>query len=179
MSYIQEYPLLPPLEKIEHHDQLPSKSIQIGILRKGPSEHDPIYVFVKREKNLSILTAHVMRLKTGNEYVCHQYDFPLKVLSWFPKALDEFRKPPAEGGLHAGAMISKDQDVGGEMLAVGSTTRGYEITNWSRDADGVDADPDYYEPTTLSLDYELLYDLGLLDLWKSLGEKYERGDFND
>ncbi|MCG8312828.1 MAG: hypothetical protein MI976_06380 [Pseudomonadales bacterium] len=179
MSYIQEYPLHPPLEKITRHDQLPEGATLLGQLNKGPTEYDPSYLFVKRKNKLSILVAHIMDLTTGDRYVCHQYDFPLKVLSWFPKALDEFRKPPAEGGLHAGAMISKDQAVGGEMLAVGSTTRGYEITNWSRDADGVDADPDYYEPTTFSLDYELLYDLGLLNLWKSLGEKYERGEFSE
>jgi hypothetical protein len=73
-------------------------------------------------------------------------------------------------------MISKDQDVDGEMLAVGSTTRGYNITNWSRDTDGVDADPAYYEPTTIDLSYELLNDFGLLHLWKELGDKYDAGE---
>ena len=72
-------------------------------------------------------------------------------------------------------MISKDQDVDGEMLAVGSTTQGYNITNWSRDADGVDADPDYYEPTSFSMTYEMLNDCGLLKLWKELGDKYDMG----
>ena len=64
------------------------------------------------------------------------------------------------------AQISSGEKVDGEMLAVGSTTWGYNITNWSRDADDVDADPEYYEPTELSLDYELLYDYGLLKLCK-------------
>jgi hypothetical protein len=73
-------------------------------------------------------------------------------------------------------MISKDRDVVGEMLAVGSTTRGYNITNWSRDADGVNADPDYYEPTSFSMSYEILNDSGLLRLWKGLGDKYEAGE---
>lgn len=176
MSYIQNYPLLPPLEKITRHDQLPSGAKQIGQLRRGSLENNPNYVFVKRGNNLSILITYVTERLGNREYICDQYDFPLKVLPWFPKALDEFRKPPSAGGLHAGAMISRDQDVGGEMLAVGSTTRGYDITNWSRHAKGVNANPQFYRPTDLSLDYELLYDYGLLNFWKSLGEKYERGE---
>lgn len=176
MSYIQNYPLLPPFEKIKRHDQLPNGADQIGKLCRGHTKYDPCYLFIKRGDKLSILITHIMDLATGDVYVCHQKDFPLKVLSWFPRALEQFRKPPAEGGLHAGAMISQDEDVDGEMLAVGSTTRGYNITNWSRDADGIDADSNFYEPTNLSLPYELLYDEGLLALWKSLGEKYERGE---
>lgn len=175
MSYVQNYPLLSPLKKIRRHDQLPNEAQIIGQLREGDHKDDVLFMFVKNGTGLTIIETYTTQWKTGPVYSCDQYDFPLKVLSWFPKALEEFRKPPAEGGLHAGAMISADEDVDGEMLAVGSTTRGYNLTNWSRDADGEDADPNYYEPTSLDLDYDLLYDYGLLDLWKSLGEKYEKG----
>ena len=176
MSYVQNHPLLSPLDKIERHDQLPNDCQIIAQLREGEDHDDVLMILVKRGNNLSILETYTTEWKSGPVYSCDQYDFPLKVLSWFPKALEEFIKPPADGGLHAGAMTSGDQEVGGEMLSIGSTTKGYEITNWSRDASGVDADPDYYEPTSLNLDYELLYDYGLLDLWKTLGEKYERGE---
>ena len=142
----------------------------------GENPEDAKIEFIQRGAFLSIIRWSILKLKTGTRYSCHQYDFPLKVLSWFPKALAEFQRPPSDGGLHAGAMISKDQDVDGEMLAVGSTTQGYNITNWSRDADGVDADPNYYEPTTLDLSYELLNDCGLLELWKELGNKYDAGE---
>ena len=141
----------------------------------GENPEDAKIEFIQRGAFLSILRWSILKLKTGPKYSCHQYDFPLKVLSWFPKALAEFQRPPSDGGLPAGAMISKDQDVDGEMLAVGSTTQGYNITNWSRDADGVDADPNYYEPTTLDLSYELLNDFGLLRVWKELGDKYDSG----
>ena len=142
----------------------------------GENPEDAKIEFIQRGAFLSIIRWSILKLKTGPRYSCHQYDFPLKVLSWFPKALAEFQRPPSDGGLHAGAMISKDQDVDGEMLAVGSTTQGYNITNWSRDADGVDADPNYYEPTTLDLSYELLNDCGLLELWKERGNKYDAGE---
>ena len=176
MSYIQEYPLLPPLSKIERHDQLPEGSVVIGQIRGGHQNDDPLYLFIKRGHFLSIIITYEDHWGGKDHYNCEQYDFPLKILSWFPKALADFQRPPSEGGLHAGAMISKDQDVDGEMLAVGSTTQGYNITNWSRDADGVDADPNYYEPTTLDLSYELLSDFGLLRVWKELGNKYDAGE---
>lgn len=177
MSYIKKYPLVAPLTKIEKHDQLPENSQVIGNISYGHNPEDNEYIFLKRGNFLSIIGWCVQTLKNGRVlYICDQYDFPLKVLSWFPKALEEFKKPSAQGGLHAGAMISGDQNVDGEMLAVGSMTDGYNLKNRSRDADGMDADPDYYEPTNLSLPYELLEDYGLLALWKDLGEKYERGE---
>ena len=175
MSYVKKYPLLSPLETIERHDAVPPNSVHLGGLAMGGSPEDAKIEFIKRGPFLSILSWGVMKLKSGPLYSCDQYDFPLKVLSWFPKALAEFQRPPAEGGLHAGAMISKDQDVDGEMLAVGSTTRGYNITNWSRDARGINANPDFYRPVTFSMSYEMLNDCGLLRLWKELGEKYEQG----
>ena len=175
MSYIQEYPLLPPLPKIERHDQLPEDSVVVGQLLGGHQDDDPLYLLIKRDHFLSIIITYEDHWGGKDHYNCEQYDFPLKVLSWFPKALADFQRPPADGGLHAGAMISKDQDVDGEMLAVGSTTRGYNITNWSRDDRGVDAHPDRYRPTTLDLSYELLNDFGLLRLWNELGDKYDSG----
>jgi hypothetical protein len=176
VSYVKKYPLITPLETIERHDVLPSNSVHLGGLAMGENPEDARIEFIQRGAFLSILRWSILKLKTGPKYSCHQYDFPLKALSWFPEALTEFQHPPADGGLYAGAMISKDRDVVGEMLAVGSTTRGYNITNWSRDADGVNADPDYYEPTSFSMSYEILNDSGLLRLWKGLGDKYEAGE---
>jgi len=174
MSYVQEYPLKDPLPKIQRHDQLPSDAAELGrCLDNENVGFEDLYVLVRRGHKLSILVAYTRRLKAGDAYFCKQFDFPLKTLSWFPKALEEFRKPPAEGGLHAGGMISQDCEVDGEMLAVGSTTDGYAITNWSRQSPlGFD---ESYKPTDLSLSWNFLYKLGFLDLWKSLGEKYEKG----
>lgn len=171
MSYsIQKYSLKPPLPKIARHDQLPAGSAELGRLLDS-TEREKLYVFVKRNRNLSILTAY-KNVKT-QEYYCDQFDFPLKVLSWFPKALEEFRKPPADGGLHAGAMTSADENVEGEMLCVQAATQGYYLVNWSRqDPQAFDED---YEPTEISLGSHFLYDLGLLELWKGLGEKYASG----
>ncbi|MCH8498309.1 MAG: hypothetical protein LAT63_07515 [Marinobacter sp.] len=172
MSYsIQKYPLKPALPKITRHDQLPPDAIEIGRLL-DTTERDKLYVLVKRHQQLSILTAYE-NLKT-HQYYCDQFDFPLKVLSWFPKALEEFRKPPAAGGLHAGAMTSADEDVDGEMLCVLAATQGYYLVNRSRQSPLLAGAS--YMPTEISLSYHFLYDLGFLDLWKKLGDKYERGE---
>jgi hypothetical protein len=171
MSYLkQNYPLKPALPKITRHDQLPPDAIEIGRLIDRTEAQD-INVLVKRDQYLSILIAYE-NLKT-HRYYCDQFDFPLKVLSWFPKALEKFRKPPAEGGLHAGAMTSADEDVDGEMLCVQAASRGYYLVNRSRQSPL--ASGNSYMPTEISLSYHFLYDLGFLELWKKLGEKYEQG----
>ena len=173
MTYIQEYPILPPLELIRHHEQLPTGSIELGRCL-DTTEANNLYVLVKQHNHLSLLKTYITKLKTGEVYYCKQFDFPLKALSWFPKALEEFRKPPIEGGLHAGAMISKDTNVNGEMLAVGSTTSGYFLINWSRNDRA--NDDDSYEPTEISLSDHFIYRLGFLDLWRSLGDRYDLGE---
>lgn len=171
MSYtIQKYPVLDPLPVIQRHDQLPPGTMELG--RCMDTSVNDLYLLAKHQGHLSILVSY--HAGPDDQYYCDQCDFPLKALSWFPWALEEFRKPPAEGGLHAGAMISKDMDVDGEMLAVGSTTDGYYLTNWSRNHHYRAGD--YYEPIKISLSYEFLYHLGFLNLWKSLGDKYERGE---
>lgn len=170
MTFVQEYPLAAPLPAIKLHERLPCNTIELGRCTDTSGGREKLYTLIKRGKFLSVLISF-HHLKT-QEYYCDQFDFPLKVLSWFPSALDDFRKPPVEGGLHAGAMISKDTDVDGEMLAVGRTTDGYCLTNWSRQSPLFSK----YAPTEISLRSQFLYDLGFLNLWKSLGDKYERGE---
>ncbi|WP_199775591.1 hypothetical protein [Microbulbifer pacificus] len=114
-------------------------------------------------------------------YRCSQADFPLGVLPWFADALTEFRKPPVQGGLHAGAMTSADEDVEGEMLCIqrsmnaGRGVGGYAIVNRSRSDHGKLWKNDYH-PQEITFADNFLYDAGLLDLIKDLGEKYRRGE---
>lgn len=173
MSYIQEYPVLAELPRIKDHNQLPWGAVKIGECLKPTPSRDKLFTLVTQGNHLSILVSYVMNLKTGDQYCCDQFDFPLQALSWFPKSLEEFRKSPAEGGLQADTMTSTDEKVGDEMLCIERTTDGYSITNWSRNDHHRFSDE--YVPTVLSLSSNFLYNLGFLDLWKSLGEKYEKG----
>ncbi|WP_369600741.1 hypothetical protein AAIA72_13000 [Hahella sp. SMD15-11] len=167
MSLLQpKYPLKDPLPKIEDPDHLPEGARLLAIFEEQPDKY--YYYFVQRGDKLLFLD---VRKNTPLGLLVHQKVFPLRVLSWFPKALEAFGKPPAEGGLHAGAMMAPAEDVDGEMLAVGSTIDGYDITNFSRSTS-----THYYNPASIALTWEQLYEMGLLELWKSLGEKYEKGD---
>ncbi len=169
-STIQLYPLLKPLAQIKRHDQLPKTATLLAELNDPGTGRDKFHTLVKNEDNLSVLRSYHAGPK--DQYYCDQYDFPLKVLSWFPWALEEFQKPPAEGGLHAGAMTTKDMDVDGEMLCIQSATQGYYLMNRSRNEHDRESG---YSPMEFSMSYDFLYQLGFLDLWKTLGEKYEQG----
>ena len=170
MNYIQQYPLLGPLPRISQHGSLPQNAVELGRCLDTTDGISDLHVLVKQQNHLSILMAY--RNSKTQQYYCDQVDFPLKALSWFPRALEEFRKPPAEGGLHAGGMVSKDMDVDGEILAIGRTTDGYDLTNRSRSEHGSSS----YVPMRISLSSEFLYDLGFLALWKNLGAKFEFGE---
>ena len=167
---VQKYPLANPLARFKRHDQLPSNAKHLLELIDDSDGGDKTYTFVKLGNHLSILISYY--IFNPPEYYCDQLDFPLAVLSWFPKALEEFRKPPSEGGLHAGAMISKDIDVDGEMLALGSSTDGYYIINRSRNQQDPVVD---YDPAEVPLSWHFLYEVGLLEKWKKLGEQYDKG----
>lgn len=170
---MSKYSILPKLSIIQHHDQLPLGCVELGRCLDS-TEVDQLYVLVKRgSSTLSILISYTLKLKTGDKYYCDQFDFPLSVLLWFPKALEEYRKPPVEGGLHAGAMTTKDVDVDGEMLCIQSTTDGYALVNRSRTGPTASQ---LKRPVRIDLHYDFLYSQGFLDLIKSVGDKHERGE---
>ncbi len=168
--YTPEYPLKDPLPRISHHEELPPGAVVLAQLT-DTTYREEIYLFVKYHEFLIILISY----KFHGEYQINQYDYPLKVLSWFPWALEEFRKPSNQTTIHATGMTTKDIDVDGEMLCVQSTSEGYALMNRSRDRKGI-KDPELFTPVDLSMLWNFLYPLGFLKLWKNLGEQYERGE---
>ncbi|TLM76387.1 hypothetical protein ACONUD_05345 [Microbulbifer harenosus] len=182
MSWIQKpkYPVKEQLPRIEHHEKLPYGTVELA-RTTDPNEGDTV-VFVQQRDHLSILKADSWLRKNGTlKYRCSQADFPLGVLPWFADALTEFRKPPAQGGLHAGAMTSADEDVEGEMLCIqrsmsaGRGVGGYAIVNRSRKSRLVSR-AEHFSPQEITFADNFLYDAGLLDLIKGLGEKHRRGE---
>ena len=167
----QKYSLHSPLARISRHDQLPAGAITLGSCLDTSNGNSDRFTLVKVESYLIILVSYVCG--PDAKYYCDQYDFPLKTLSWFPGALDDFRKSPSEGGLPAGAMTTQDVDVDGEMMCIQNTTDGYALMNRSRNLQ--DTSSQYY-PVNLSLSWEFLYNLGFLDIWKSAGERYQKGE---
>jgi hypothetical protein len=173
MGRVQLYPLREPIYHIQRHDQIPPTAQLLGKCVDTSTGRDKLYTLVKQNKFLSVLVSY--RAGPHDQYYCSQYDFPLRVLAWFPWALGEFRKSPFVGGLHAGAMTSADMEVDGEMLCVQNTCDGYALVNRSRNQQDPISD---YDPVDISLSWDFLYKKGFLELWESLGEAYLRGEFS-
>lgn len=173
------YPIKSALPEIFRHDNLPAGCKQLAYIQDNTSSTH--WYFVNNNGYLSILDVADRRLNDGSHYYrCGHDDFPLEFLSWFPEALLEFQKTPAEGGLHAGAMTTPDIDVGGEMLCVqralgvDQDRGGYIVRNRSRCKK--DHDPlTEFEPHNVCWASRFLYEGGLLHLIRDLGEKFQQG----
>ncbi|MGF1688534.1 hypothetical protein L4C36_17900, partial [Photobacterium japonica] len=131
----QEYPINPDLPQIIDHNNLPANTEELGRI----TYNNNLYLFIKNVDHLSIVSPRYLELQTGTRYYCTQHDFPMKLLHWLKPALYNFQRPPSQGGLHAGAMQSKDENVDGEMLSIiramgdgRSIKPGYFIYNFSR-----------------------------------------------
>jgi hypothetical protein len=175
-----KYFVKPNLPLITRHDQLPSGAIELARIQDNTQER-VLWIFVKNNTGLSILYVAQWTKKNGQqEYLCSQDDFPMEFLTWFHDALTDFQKPPAEGGLRAGAMTSADQDVGGEMLSIVSAIGedrgygGYTVNNWSRCQRRYDHSTEF-TPHEVSWAQRFLQEGGLLDLIKSLADQYKKG----
>ena len=175
------YTLKPALPAITRHDQLPCGAIEIAKITEYTE--GGLFYFINNNGFLSILDVTELgrTLANGQPYYhCSQNDFPLAFLSWFPSALADFQKPPAEGGLHAGGMTTPDMDVNGEMLCVqramgvDRNQGGYIVRNRSRCKKDHDPETEF-EPHDVCWASRFLYEGGLLDLIKKLGDKYEQG----
>ena len=173
-----KYPVKDNIRKIEDHNNLPPGAVELARLKDTVSEQKLLWVFVKNEGVLSILTPRTYNLKAAPpKYLCPQSDFPLEALAWFPQALAGFREGKGGGGI----MSSADHNVGGEMLAVVTLMGcdepwgGYSIENKSRcDRDAYDP-KNRYEPHKVSWPTRFLYEGGLMDLLKDLAKRYEDG----
>ena len=174
------YLLNTELPLITHHENLPAGAKELARII-DPTTSGDLWVIVKQNENkLSLVKTYILNLDTGPKYSCHQQDFPLEFLSWFPQALIEFQKPPSEGGLHAGAMTTPDINVAGEMLClqralgVDQDRGGYAVLNRSRCRKNRDPETSF-TPHEVCWASRFLYEGGLLDLIKDLGQKLVDG----
>jgi hypothetical protein len=173
------YAVKPGLPEITRHDQLPPNCKLLANIKDNTNSTH--WYFVNNNGYLSILDVVDRQLDDGGRlYNCGHDDFPLELLTWFPSALAEFQKPPSEGGLHAGGMTTPDMEVGGEMLCVqralgvDQDRGGYIAGNNSRCKKDYDPETEF-EPHEVCWASRFLYEGGLLDLIKDLGEKLEDG----
>ena len=168
------------LPEIDNHLKIPHTYTEVARIR-DVSNYVDIYLFFQCDQYLVIAVVDD-KIEFGDpRYGVDQFEAPLELLTWFPNALEEFIKPSSQGGLHPGAMTSPDEDVGGEMLCIqramdaGNNQGGYYIVNRSRE-DRYMKSLNGYSPMEMSFPENLLYQGGLLNLIKTLGEKYRRGE---
>ena len=136
------------------------------------------YSFFTQDKYLSICRHRIIKPKDGAEIqITSQFDAPLEVLPWFIEKLNFFRKMPHEDGLPHGKIITTEEPVAKEQLAIcrlvdAGNQRGdggYQINNLSRE--------DRKVPSTfqqISFSDSLLFEGGLLDTWHTLADKYQQ-----
>jgi hypothetical protein len=165
--------------EIVRHDQLPDGCRQV--LSVQDNTENIRWIFFENNGLLSIAEITDRALRDGSPlYICVKNDFPLEFLTWFPDALADFQRPPSEGGLHAGAMTTPDMEVGGEMLCVqralgvDQDRGGYIVRNRSRCKNDYDPETEF-EPHSVCWASRFLYEGGLLDLIKELGQKLKDG----
>lgn len=165
------------LPRVSHHEKLPHGFTEITRIKDG----EALLVFAKFQKWLILLKPDDFL-----EYSVAQFDLPLGFLTWFPTALEAFRSPPSEGGLPAGKMASLPQTIEGEelsiMRAMGDRAwpekgppPGYYVKNSSRLEHDFDEEPDLKRLQRMKFSEEFLYEGGLLDLIKRLGDRYKAG----
>ncbi|MDO6423835.1 hypothetical protein [Saccharophagus degradans] len=141
------------------------------MLANFKKDEDSSIIFVKNNGFLSILEVSDHTLKDGTPfYICAQTDVTFTFLDWFPKALSDFVRPPTEGGLHAGAMITPDENVDGEMLCICriSIPSGYEVMNRSR-CNWKLVGTSSFREQSVEFEDEVLIDGGILT-WMKSGE---------
>ncbi|ABD83029.1 conserved hypothetical protein [Saccharophagus degradans 2-40] len=162
------YELNDPVTKISDHRNLP---IGCEVLASFKRSESSCIIFTKNNGFLSILDMTDRIKKDGTPvYICAQTDVTFKFLDWFPRALNDFVRPPAEGGLHAGAMITQDEDVEGEMLCIVriSIPSGYEVMNRSRCNWGF-LESNTFMEQSVEFEDDVLFDGGMLK-WMESGE---------
>lgn len=135
-----------------------------------------LLMLVKIETTLVLLSISVPGFTRARAYAIDQLEVPMGFLPWFADALNGFRKPPAEGGLHAGAMTTADEDVESEMLCIqrsmhaGDGGGGYVVVNRSRPSRLYKG----YGSSETTFADNFLFEGGLLNLITELGEKYRK-----
>lgn len=173
-------PTKPNLPEIIRHDDLPEGAVKLARI-KNVINNGYEYLFIKNNEGLSIVRTRERYLTNGDLfYACYQTDFPIEFLGWFDSALTDFQKTPIDGGLHAGAMTSADQSVGGEMLCIQRTTDGYAVLNRSRCRITVEQsrrDLGHFDAQEIVFEKRFLFEGGLLNLIKDLAARYDAGLF--
>ncbi len=149
----------------------------------NPEQASKDYLFLKY-KNLLVTFVGgdwINKITGEKKYSYYQACFPLEALPWVAKMFDYFFTAPKDGGLPAGKIATTDIVKGEKLqfnrgMCVGSPNNGgYTLTNLSRINYGEDNDSESFQEFDFPDPW--LFNGGLLEFWKDLATRYERGEF--
>lgn len=163
------YNLNSPVTRVVSYTNLPPGCRALKAFNLSEDTDEDRIIFIDNNGLLSILYVSESILASGQALSVNvQTDVTFQFLDWFPKNLVEFMKPPAEGGLHAGAMITADEDVDGEMLSIYriQSPSGYGVINRSRCHWRYNPEKAFEDQRVRFTDY-VLFDGGMLDWMRS------------
>jgi hypothetical protein len=179
------YPKLPewPIIDPEHP---PVNHIKIGEHR-DKDRLNKLWYFYFADGHLLIVSKTWVQFdkKEPGMYVTGQFEYPIAGVRWFVKTLNRFFLHPDHPNAIPRGDITIEEEVDGEVLGV---TRGASY------GDVVEGIPGYsfdnlnrFRHSTLSVDdnwcqmFKMgdpwLFDYGLLDLFKEIADRHERGEF--
>lgn len=171
---------LPALTEITDPNTPPLGSVLLVELNDLLNYPDRKFSFFKQDLHLSIVKHWIITPVNEPSYLATtQFDAPLEILPWFVNKLDFFMKPSTQGGLPPSKMATDKELVGGEQIFLNRTMYagnarrdgGYMINNLDR-KDHLPKLDDFHK---ILFSDSLLFQGGMLDLWKDLAAKYENG----
>ncbi|REL26618.1 hypothetical protein DXX93_08540 [Thalassotalea euphylliae] len=169
-----------PLITIENPDKTPENIKLVARLNDSLNYEDETYSFFTQENYLSIVHHWIATPKNKPSFLTtDQFDAPLEILPWFVDKLEFFRKPSSQGGLPPQKIATDKELVGGENIILGRLMNagnarqegGYDICNLDR-GDHNEMSSSY---ARIKFSDSLLFEGGLLDVWKELASKYKNG----
>lgn len=178
------YPKLPEWPIIDP-DMPPSGCLKIGHHVDGDRYNVPWDFFVS-EKHLLLVSKEWVQIHDApGRYVTEQYEYPIQGVRWFVETLNRFFLHPDHPNAVPRGAITIEEEVNGQVLGVtrgalyGSRLKGipgYSFDNLNRfQHDTIDADDNWCQMFKMGDPW--LFDYGLLDLFKEIAERHERGEF--
>ena len=180
MAYpkLPEWPIIDPDSppggyiKVAHHDDRDRNNI-------------PWEFFVSDGYLLLVSKEWIQYGDRPGKFITEQYEYPIGAARWFVTTLDRFFLHPDHPNAVPRDAITIEEEVDGEMLGV---TRGAQYGSIPEGIPGYSLDNlNRFEHTTLGPDdnwcqmFKMgdpwLFEHGLLDVFKDIAERHERGEF--
>lgn len=179
------YPKLPEWPIIDPNTP-PSGYLKVGSHIDKESDNVPWEFFVSG-KHLIIVRKSFSKIDDSDpgEWVTEQFEYPTAGARWFVETIDRFFLHPDDPHAVPRGKFNVRDDVMGETLGV---TRGAQYGSILKGIPGYSLDNlNRFRHSTLSVDdnkcqmFKMgdpwLFDDGLLDLFKDIAERHERGEF--